>query len=275
MQKKLLCILCAGVLLLGVAACGTKGDKQEEMADTKKVSAETTDETETEDSEEKTSDTTEASEENIDETKTEKPEENKSLEETELNEYGVTDAQLQVFVDNAKAAITEEYLKPNNIDPANFSIPPAKVPMTEEDIQEIEEVFVDDEEKAAQLKEMGEKINLFWQFIVPNEEFRNFSDDFSVALMAGMIPDSIQPFEGDDRENVELAGVTDGWNLANILFREFAEWYKEVVCADEVRNEPLELIKQSESIETYHYNGVINQVDIGWYAFFADNISFE
>lgn len=90
-----------------------------------------------------------------------------------------------------------------------------------------------------------------------------------------MIPDSIQPFEGDDRENVELAGVTDGWNLANILFREFAEWYKEVVCADGVRNEPLELIKQSESIETYHYNGVSKQVDIGWYAFFADNISFE
>lgn len=248
MKKKLLCILCVGALLLGAAACGAKEDKQKKASDAKEVSAEASDETKTKDEEE-----------------------SKSLDEGELNQYGVTDAQLQVFVDNVKAAVTEEYLKPNNIDPATFSLPPVKVPMTEEDMQEIEEVFWEDEEKAAQIKKIGEKINQFWNAIVRQDAYKVFE----IQLMSGSVSDTVQPLWGDVAQSGELAGVTDGWKLADILFREFVEWYKEVVCADGVIYEPMKLIYDSESIETWNYNGDIRQESIGWYTFFSENISFE
>lgn len=45
----------------------------------------------------------------------------------ELNEYGLTDTQLEALLAEVKEAVTEEYLNPNNISPSEFKLLPYDV----------------------------------------------------------------------------------------------------------------------------------------------------
>lgn len=146
-------------------------------------------------------------------------------------------------MDNVKEAVTKEYLEPNGIDPATFALP---VPYTSSE----------------------QDTSPFWGMLVDP-----WLISFNMNLMATYYVPEITSIwgngEGETPEPAEVDGAVDAYNLIDILYVEFVNWYREVVCADEVVTEPWELIiGDGEQVKTYE---IVNN----FANFYIENISFQ
>lgn len=206
MKKRLLCMLCAGLLVTGAVPC----QAQEEKAGT--------------------------------ETKAESEAVSQDVEAR----YGITEEQLQIFEDNVKEAVTKEYLEPNGIDPATFTLP---------------ELYASS----------GQEISSFWGMLMGYSWLFSFNMSLMGAYYVPEITSIWGNGEGEipEPEPAEVEGVADAYNLIDILYVEFVNWYREVVCADEVVTEPWELIIGAGE-------GVTDKELLSNFVnFYIENISFQ
>lgn len=133
MKKKLTALFLALCLALSLAACSSGGSgaqpaQTQEAPQTQEPSSAESNNTEAESSEpsdellaKMTDEQREKYEEYLESKKQE--EENKASEE--VNEYGITDAELQSLVEAIKAHVTDDYLNVYSVSPSDFSWPEA------------------------------------------------------------------------------------------------------------------------------------------------------